>query len=262
MAEYDITAETITPVVTAAASRVPNPVDCLAAVAQTSNFKLTEILSIEGGGSRLRALEEAILKTLQNNPAGRALREQGIVAVDVGISSLRLPASTTQEVFEAMKTTRTKLATEAASSGTATATSIRNQAEQNANKILAFARARADSIRAKGDNEAAAYYQKMDNVELASFQRQLDFMRNVVSKQFTLVLSPAQTGMGLFNVDVQNLLRRGELPPLQDTLPPRTPAKPAGGRASADPAGEPAAGTATINTASAAGETTTTGAPR
>jgi hypothetical protein len=174
----------------------------------------------------------------------------------VGISSLRLPQSTTTEIFEAMKQGRTKLATEAASAGTATATYVRNQSEQNANKIMAFAQARAAAIRAKGDNEAAAYYKQMQNTELAAFQRQLDFMRNVVSKQFTLVLSPSQTGMGLFNVDVGSLLQQGKLPPVSGAGP----SLPPGGRSSNERgagAGEQPGGSGTTATIGARGESTT-----
>lgn len=207
-----------------------------AATTQVSRFKLTELLGVEGGGGKLVELENALLAAIRESGTGESLKAQGIEAVQVGVSSLRLPQSTTQQVFERMKATRTKLATAAASSGTAEATNIRSRATAEAKTIMEFAERRAQGIRSQGDIEAAKYYAEMKaNTDLAAFQRNLEFIRSLVSRQATLVLSPATPGFGLFNLDTLDKMRTGEVPKAQDPV--------RAGAAAVEPAGAPIAGT-------------------
>jgi membrane protease subunit HflC len=203
--------------------------------AQTSNYKLGELLGIDGSG-RLQALEQSILTSLRSDSSGKSLADQGIEAVAVGVSSLRLPESTTREVIERMKSTRVALATTAASQGNALANKIKNEAEQQAKTILAFAERRAQAIRSQGEREAGRYYETMkENSELAVFQRSLEFMRGMATRQTTLILSPQTVGLGLFNPDVLKNMSAGQIPPAAAPAPEPKPAGRAGAAAPAGP---------------------------
>lgn len=214
-----------------------------AATAQTSRFKLTELLSTDSSASKLPELEASILATLTKDLGGKALADSGIDAVAVGLSSFRLPEATTKEVFDRMKSRRTSIAAEAASRGNATAESIRSQARNDASIIESFARRRAAQIRGQGDQEASQFYALMkDDVGLATFLKNLEFMRTVYSKRTTLILPLSDAGWGLFKPSTASQLGEGVIPSSTAPAPAKPASKPGASAASAD------ASVATIDT--------------
>ncbi len=79
--------------------------------------------------------------------------------------------------------------------------------------MRAFASTAAVEIRAKGEAEAAPWLEKLkENPEHAVFLRNLDFIRNAVTKRATLVLPMDMPGLQLFAPDALNGLQPGEIP--------------------------------------------------
>ncbi len=198
---------------------------------QMGRFQMDKLFTTDpaaAGGGGLPDLEKAILAQLDTGGGDSpALSSYGIAPLAVGISSIKLPEETSKAVFNRMSATRQRIAQEAVSKGNAESSRIRSEAESAAQKILAFADRRAKAIRGQGDLEAAQYFAKQSTApELAVFLKNLDFMREALAKNVTLVLPTNLPGLGLLNPDALTGLPPGQLPPFDlNTL--RTPRPPA-----------------------------------
>jgi membrane protease subunit HflC len=204
------------------------------ALAETSRYKLTDLLNAGAGGSKIAELEKRILESL-NGVAGTsgagakdALAASGVTAVSVGIESMELPQSVTEAVFKSMQATQEKLAGAEGKRGETMASSIRNKANADEKKIMAFAEKEAQVISGQGQQEAAAYLamQKQDP-RLAVFLQQLRFLREATSVRTTLVLPLSMAGFQLLNPQVQDQLGNGTIPPMGGVPSPQAPAVPA-----------------------------------
>lgn len=191
------------------------------ALSQTSRFRMDQLFSAGDTQSALPDLEKSILEQLSAKASDSpALSNYGIEPVLVGISSVRLPEDTSKAVFNRMGETRKRLAQDAVSKGLAESSRIRSEADSAAQKILAFAERRAKAIRGQGDQEAAQYFARQNtNPELAVFLKNLDFMREAMAKNVTLVLPTNLPGLGLLNPDALSGLPPGQLPKLDLKLP-------------------------------------------
>lgn len=191
-------------------------------LAEISRFNLSDLLSIDAKGDQLAKLESAMLENIQKQMAGTG-GAAAVKPINVGIAAVRLPEGTTKTVIDQMQQVRSQLASEAIASGRSAAEAIKTQAINDAKKILSFAERRASVIRSQGDQEAAKYYEQQNtDPDLAVFLRNLDFMKNALSKRTTLVLSLAEPGLGLFRPGAVLGLPPGTVPPFQ-----ADPAKPA-----------------------------------
>lgn len=174
------------------------------AMSEMAGFRIDDILAGDLQRSRLADLEEAILNRLRGAGEGdeSGTGALGIAVESVGIASIELPEETTTAVFDRMTQVRTRLAEEARTEGVAQAQMIRSSADTDAERILAFARARADQIRTAGDREAATFLAQMNQEpELAVFLKNLDLLRQGLGSRTTLVLSTDMPGMELLRPD-------------------------------------------------------------
>ncbi|RMH30161.1 MAG: hypothetical protein D6693_01120 [Planctomycetota bacterium] len=171
------------------------------ALGAVSGYTFSDLFAADG--SRLAELEAELLDRLRGDADGtRRLADLGIEAEFVGISQLVLPAETTEAVFARMKAQRERLAAEATSRGEALAQTIINDAESAAARIRAFAEQRAEQIRVQGEIEAAQYIATLNQAKnLAVFLDQLEFMKKLLGRNTTLVLSTAMPGLGIFRPD-------------------------------------------------------------
>lgn len=185
-----------------------------AALAETSSFRMDELLAPDAGQTRLPELEQRIAAALTAaQQDGSTLADAGIGIELVGISQLRLAESTTRAVIARMSENRDRLAEELTSQGNARADAIRAKAEAQAARIRAFAERRAAEIRALGDQEAAQFLAQMnENPELAVFLRELDFMRSALARRATFVWPSTMPGMGLLRPDALDAAAEGQLP--------------------------------------------------
>jgi membrane protease subunit HflC len=204
-----------------------------AALASISEYRLDELLNAREG-SKLAELETKIKAKLtsreQAGGAGLALQEGGIEMLSVGIYNIQMPESITQNVFDAMKAARTRIAADAVKKGEAEAEAIRAQADADSRTIMDFVRQRAESIRSQGDREAAQYFAKMSEVpELAVFLKSLELMRDGISSRTTIIWPFSAPGMGVMNPTTS-------FDPRADALPKIFPnAAPESGTANVDP---------------------------
>lgn len=198
------------------------------ALAATSKFKMTDLFTPDPKGTKLAELEKLVLAAM--NGGGEVsgnVASWGLEVVDVGISRIVLPEATTTAVFEAMSADRDRRAKALESEGNAAAETIRSAAESNAQRIEAFAQLLAQEYRTKGDLEAAEFLKKLDaNPQLAVFLRNVDFIKEVLSKRTTWIVPTSAPGMELLNPAAMDKLLSGEakVPPArvpEDGTPPR-----------------------------------------
>lgn len=151
-----------------------------AIAAGLSQYRFNDLL---GSQSKLAQAEEAIRAELAS------LRSEGIEPVTVGISQVMLPPATSRAVLERMEATRERLAHAERAKGEAEAERIDSESRTMSEKILAFARQRAEEIRAVGNEEAARYIQQMsEDEDLAIFLVSLDALEASLSQRTTAVL--------------------------------------------------------------------------
>lgn len=206
------------------------------ALVQVSRYRMDELLNA-GGASRLATIEADILSSLKGvgDDGGKGLVDKGIEPLMVGIIALKLPDAVSKTVFEQQKSDREQIAARTLNEGRTQADTIRQTADADAQKLMAFAEQLAKIIRSEGDREAAKYYaaQKDDKsgAELAVFLKSLEFMSEVVSKQTTLVVPLSTPGFAQFRLDTVSR-GAGQVPAF--ITPPSTPAKPASPAAAAE----------------------------
>jgi len=125
-----------------------------------------------GAKSRLPDAEKAILADLSKGSL------TGIVPVTVGISQVLLPPKTTTAVLNRMAEVQKTLASTEQQRGAAEAEAIKSAARTQADTIKNFADTWAQQIAARGDQEAARYYQEMTkHRDLAIFLAWLDTLK-------------------------------------------------------------------------------------
>lgn len=192
-----------------------------ASMSEIGRYRLDQLFSPVAGSSKLPELEDAILSRLATsggvNSGGTNLADYGIEVSLVGITSVEFPEETNKDVFERMKSTRERIASEAESEGAAQALKIQKDAETSAALILAFAEQRAAQIRSQGDAEAAQYLRQLsEDPKLAVFIENIKFMKNLLAKRTTLVLPTSMPGMDLFDPEAVRQLSSGAIPGSDD----------------------------------------------
>ncbi|MEZ6241791.1 MAG: SPFH domain-containing protein [Phycisphaerales bacterium] len=180
------------------------------ALGEVSKFSMGELFTPERGASRLPALEDQILAQVSGDGG---LSEYGITALNVGISRVRLPETTTDAVIKRMGANRDKLSKELEAEGQAQVRNIVSKAESDADRIREFTNRRAQEIIARGDIEAVPYLQAQSaNQELAVFLQQIQLLREAMAKRMTLILSTDDFGINIFSPGVMQDLSSGRLP--------------------------------------------------
>jgi membrane protease subunit HflC len=149
------------------------------ALARIRSFRFNDLI---GAQSKLAQAEDAILEEL------KAKNLQGIVPVLVGINQIVLPPKTTVAVLGRMAETQKKLATQQESIGVSQSKAIESIARSEADTIRLFAEQWAAQIRARGDAEAARYYEQMKQYgDLAVFLSWLDTLRASLGGSTTFI---------------------------------------------------------------------------
>jgi membrane protease subunit HflC len=187
-----------------------------------SQYRMDELFSATKGGSKLPELEAKMLAVFRNptvsggaDQANATLDDYGIEAVDVGITRVVLTEEVTKAVFERMIKSRERVAKETESQGQSQAAAIRTRADTDAERIKQFADRLAQNIRSQGDKEAVPWLEQMKgNPELAVFESNMDFIREVYSKRTTLVLPSSMPGIQLLMPDALDKVKAGTIPPL------------------------------------------------
>lgn len=149
-----------------------------------------------------KEMTDALRQALTSQP-----KPWGIAIEHFGIRRLILPEKTTEKVFDRMRGTRMLLAQDARSSGNAEAKRIVEDAKAAKEKILAFAESRAQSIKARGDNEAEIYLAEFKkNEEFATFLFQIEALKKMLANNTTFILDAEDLDvLQLFKNDAFNM---------------------------------------------------------
>ena len=132
---------------------------------------------------KLKEIQNKIKQNLATETKG-----YGLDIIDVGISTINVPKSISEKVADRMIAERKVQSDAYISEGNARAKQIRTEADTSKTIQLADAEAKARTIRAEGDAEAAKYYAIFSqNPQLAEFLLKLDSLRKIMKGRTTLV---------------------------------------------------------------------------
>ena len=147
-----------------------------------TKYDFSQFVSTVPDQMMLNQMEDEILAAVQKE----ALSSFGIEVKSVGIKHLSLPQSASAAVFAQMKERRQLLASRYLTEGETKALEIREQAEADKRKILAFAQLRKDEILAEGEAAAQKFYSiQSEAPEFAAFLRGLEFVRTALKQRST-----------------------------------------------------------------------------
>jgi membrane protease subunit HflC len=194
------------------------------AAALVSQYEMGELFSASKDGSKLKELQDRMLKSFNGSQddSGLRLADYGIAADDLGLMRVVLTEEVSKTVMERMRAGRDLIVKETQSQGQAMAESIRTQAESDANRIAQFADFLGQKIKSQGELEAVPYYEQMnDNPRLAAFNANMEFIREVYSKKMTMVVSSSMPGIGMFFPDAGESMKTGEIPSIVRPAKPR-----------------------------------------
>ena|SRR3990167_545844 len=138
------------------------------------------------------SVRDDVMEVLRDKAELQA-KELGIHVVDVRIKGIELPENTSAAIYQRMRADMQKIANHHRADGNATAEAIQAQADAQVTVLLAKARSDGQTLRAKGDGEAAKIYAESFNrsQEFFAFYRSLQaYKASFNSKQNILVLSP------------------------------------------------------------------------
>ena len=151
--------------------------------AAIGEYRFNQIINTNPKEMKLQQIQ----KKIQSNLAAET-RDYGLEIIDVGISSINVPKSISEKVADRMIAERKVQSDAYISEGNARAKQIRTEADTSKTIQLADAEAKARTIRAEGDAEAAKYYATFtQNPELAKFLLKLDSLRKIMKGRTTLV---------------------------------------------------------------------------
>ncbi len=152
-------------------------------------YRFDQLVNLDKDRVKLAEIEALAAAEMQKQLEGSGY---GIKVEQVGIRRLVLPEQVTTQVFERMKTVRQAMAADAESIGKGQAARIKSEAESLKQRILAFARLRADEIRAQGIADAATHYrvfgQSKEAEQFAIFLREMEAIKEMFKHRTTFIL--------------------------------------------------------------------------
>ena len=133
-------------------------------------------------------IAEAAKKMRDRLQGGMNDQQYGVEIVEVAFKRIVLPAQVTQKVFERMRADRERLADVATSEGSAAASTIISEADEQAKQIRSFAQRRAAELRAEGEGAALKYATVFkQNEDFAIFLRKLETYREALKNNTTFL---------------------------------------------------------------------------
>jgi membrane protease subunit HflC len=160
-------------------------------------YRFNQIVNVDAKEVKLAQIQQEMLAEIRKNAAPFGLEVQA-----VGINAFNVPSTISEEVFKRMIQERKSAAEKFLSTGALEAGKIRTAADKAKADLLTEAEAKAKTISAEGDAEAARYYEVFKaNPELAAFLRKLDSLRRIMRSRTTLVLDTGAAPFDLLNAD-------------------------------------------------------------
>jgi len=119
-----------------------------------------------------------------------ALEIYGIRVEDVGLKQLKVSGDVTKNVFEFMRSERSRKTYVTLQEGDSESMRIRSDANSKQTELLAAADRKASKIMGEGDAEAAKYYKMLEEEpELAIFLRSIESLQTILGQRSTYFIS-------------------------------------------------------------------------
>jgi membrane protease subunit HflC len=168
-------------------------------------YNLGDLINTNPDLMRLAEIEDDVAEALRAD-----VEEQfGISIVMVGIKSLGLPESSTERVIEMMRGERQLLIESLRETGESRAQTIRAQANDATQRILAFAERQADEIRAEGYSQLEDLYEQFAEApELAEYLRNLESLERELANRTVFLLDGSAIPAVRFFLDGPRLNER------------------------------------------------------
>lgn len=133
--------------------------------------------------------------------AGHAAEQLGVEIIDVRVMKLDLPEKVTEAIYERMRSARQEVILQLRAQGEAAAQEIRSDAKRARTVLLSDAYQQAQTIRGRGDAEAAEVYAKayQKNPNFYAFYRSLQVYRQNIGEGDFLLLKPEGKLFKYFN---------------------------------------------------------------
>ena len=164
------------------------------------NYNFDQIVNTDPKKMKLAEIQADILAKLKERA-----KSYGLEIISVGINTINVPKSNSEEVFKRMIAERQKESKRIIDEAEKEAKGIRAAANEKAKQIKKEAEAQAKETRGKADKEAAEYYKQFaSNPELAEFLRKLDALRKVMKGRTTLVVDTNTPPFDLLKPDALN----------------------------------------------------------
>jgi modulator of FtsH protease HflC len=148
--------------------------------------EFSEFVNSDASKIKFEEIEKEMLTEVQK----ASLANYGIEVKSLGIRQLKISEDVSKDVFERMKAERNRRTEATIAEGNAASKKIVTNALSMQAEMLAAAEARAKSIRAQGDAEAAQYYKMLEqDPQLAMFLRDIDALKKILEQRSTIVIS-------------------------------------------------------------------------
>ncbi len=156
---------------------------------------------------------EQIEEEMKSDIIASASDVYGIKIETLGIKQLMVSEDVSKKVFERMQSERRRRTDSTIARGKAQAARIVADAEYKKKELLSAAEARAKTIRAQGDAEAARYYEQLEqDPELAMFLRSTEVLKEILKERSTVLLPADSEPLSL-------LLKMPKLTPAEPNQP-------------------------------------------
>lgn len=167
-----------------------------------SNYRFDQMVNTNPDALALDEIESQITTKLRDTIADL---NYGIDIQQVGVRRILFAETTSEKVFERMRSTRQRLAASAEQEGENSATAIRSEAERVKGQILSFANAEAERIKAEGVREGTKNYNLFaENPELAIFLSKVDTLKKTLPGSTLILDANAMQFMDLLTTPGSN----------------------------------------------------------
>jgi membrane protease subunit HflC len=180
--------------------RVTSEIGARSRLAAIINSSMRSVLGSTSLASVLSAERERIMANILREVADQA-RDFGIQVVDVRLRRADLPSTTSQSIYDRMKSERDREAKEARGQGQELALQIRARADREKIVLLAEAQREAQIVRGEGDAEAIKIYADAfgRDPQFFAFYRSMQAYTNALANgDTTMVLSPGMDFLRYF----------------------------------------------------------------
>lgn len=158
-------------------------------------YSMDQLTNTDAAMLKLAEIEEKATRRIQKDLDDQ---EAGIQVASFSITRVVLPRSVSEEVFNRMRAYRERLAQNARSTGDSEATEITSRAKLTADRVLAFAKLRADAIKAEGERAAAEIYARYrQDEDFAIFLRKLEAYKTTLGNNTYFIIDGNK---GLFDM--------------------------------------------------------------